>query len=389
MRNALTGAQWADLRTHSGCCVADFRLLLRAELGGRVAANIGLRLLRPPAKVLADDEVFTSSTEVSLLLSRRVTLITGSLDMSAALWDAGTGECSAVLWGHDGAVLAAACSRDGRLLATGSADRSVRLWSGDSGAWRIALRGHRDAVLCIAFSADSAWLISASRDRSARVWSTGNFGGCHAVLRHGAAVTAAALSMSGDEAATSCEDGSVRMWRTSGGAATAELRAPAGAGVANWAALSPDGLRVAAALADGTARVWTREAPAGLFDEQPQTLSCHGREILCSVFAPVARSGAKRLATASADGTCGVWELGGEGTWRLVGRLRGHQGKVLAVDFSPDGTWLATGGQDGDVRVWDAQRLLCARTLRGHIGGVASVAFGSAVDEDDAGPPQA
>jgi len=57
----------------------------------------------------------------------------------------------------------------------------------------------------------------------------------------------------------------------------------------------------------------------------------------------------KRLATASRDGSAGLWDIGGA----LVARLR-HTDAVQNVVFSPDGQWLATSSRDGTTRVWDA-----------------------------------
>ncbi len=55
--------------------------------------------------------------------------------------------------------------------------------------------------------------------------------------------------------------------------------------------------------------------------------------------------------------------------------LRGHARRVLTVAWSPDGRQLASGGDDGAVRVWGALAGSEARLLEGHTRAVRSVAW--------------
>jgi WD40 repeat protein len=56
-----------------------------------------------------------------------------------------------------------------------------------------------------------------------------------------------------------------------------------------------------------------------------------------------------------------LWETG---SGRLLATLRGHTGGVWGVALSADGQLVASGSFDGTVRLWEAQRGSCLRTLQ-------------------------
>lgn len=81
--------------------------------------------------------------------------------------------------------------------------------------------------------------------------------------------------------------------------------------------------------------------------------------------------GGDRVAAASVAGPIDVLDLG---DGRLRQRLRGHSVGTLSLDWSPDGA-LATGGQDGHARLWDAATGEETAAIPGGAGWVARVAW--------------
>ena len=278
-------------------------------------------------------------------------LASGGKDGTARLWSLGTGGQFAMLGGHKSWVSDIAFSPRATFVATASRDGTGRVWAIGKAQPVAVLAAHTNPLIDVTFSPNGEMVATASSDRTARIWKADTGAVLATLAGHGDAVTGVRF-IGNTQAVTGSRDGTVRRW---------------------WIVSAPF-LRPVARFSEPVARVgWV--AP----DRIEAVTEDGARVVLRPDGTVLDRSRAGRdPAPRSPDGTRA--ELVGNdvvlrrpdgGTVRLVG----HRGPVTAVDFSSDGTRVATSSEDNDARVWDARTGEPLLTLRGHFNAVRDVDF--------------
>lgn len=268
------------------------------------------------------------------------------------------------LRGHSLWVMSCVLSSDGTVVVSASVDRTAKVWDARTGQERCTLRGHSGPVFDCALSHDGTTVVSASADKTLKVWDI-HTGQERATLRgHSAAVNGCAVSADGETVVSASADKTLKVWDVRAGRERLTLRGHAD--VVNDCVLSADDGTIASASSDGAVKVWELLTGRGLL-----TLRGHSEPVnACALSAD-----GTTLVSASADGTLKIWDLG-SGQQYLT--LRGHSGQVFGCALSTDGSTVVSASDDDTLKVWDARTGRERLTLPGDSG----VLFGCALSAD-------
>jgi WD40 repeat protein len=81
------------------------------------------------------------------------------------------------------------------------------------------------------------------------------------------------------------------------------------------------------------------------------------------------------LAAGAEDGMVRLWAINGSARLDQPRILSRHQQDVFALSFSPDGSMLASSGRSGLICLWDTETGSCLVTLPGHGDMVFTLTF--------------
>ncbi len=213
---------------------------------------------------------------------------------------------------------------NGQQLAGGCFD-TVRVWDAESGAEVAVLRGHESHsfVHSVSYSPDGGRIVSGSSDGTVRMWDA-----------HGGAKLAVLRVLKQKKIIRS-----YALW------SFAEDWKQLSHGIVFSVSYSPDGRRIASGSGDGIVRIWK---------------TCTRAELVMLRLITIVSAAFPRL---------------GDKNWAILTVLRGHEGCVRSVSYSPDAQRIASGSEDGSVRVWDAESGVELAILQGHDMSVLSSTY--------------
>ncbi|KAK3810066.1 MAG: quinon protein alcohol dehydrogenase-like superfamily [Benniella sp.] len=316
-----------------------------------------------------------------------------SSDRTVNIWEVVTGECIQVCFGHDRGVLCVAgfvwgvvYSPQGDRIASASEDTTVRLWNVEEGSCLHVLSGHSCPAYCISYSPGGEQVASGSMDGDLRVWDA-ETGICHTtLLGHVNSITCVVFSPKSDRIASGSGDRTLRIWDISAGESRFDLIGHSSA--ATCVKSSPNGDLIAFASEDTSIRLWdvetgnhlsgSRDGSARLWDVKTgfclRILAGHEDRVNAVAYSPQGR----RVASASDDNTVRVWSVA-IGECLMI--LLDHTDGVLSVAYSPDGSRIATSSKDQTILVWDAETGDLCQILEGHTNWARDVAYSPQGDQ--------
>jgi U4/U6 small nuclear ribonucleoprotein PRP4 len=215
----------------------------------------------------------------------------------------------------------------GRFVASASFDTTWRLWDTTTGTSILEQDGHSRQVYCVAFHPDGSLISTGGLDGLCKLWDL-RTGRCILNLQgHIKQVISTDFSpTAGHQLATGSQDNTIKIW---------DLRAmKCGYTIPGHTSL------VSQVKYYATSRVPTVQDYESINHNGTSSLkSSRGSPIMSGMF----------LVSSGFDGMVNIWT---DQDYKLLKSLKGHEGKVMGVDVSPDAKYIASAGYDRTFKLW-------------------------------------
>ncbi|XP_015251183.1 PREDICTED: telomerase protein component 1 [Cyprinodon variegatus] len=297
-------------------------------------------------------------------------LAAGCWDGSIIVWNWLQNHIQASLCGHRRSVRSLSFSPSSSMLCSGSMSGEVRVWSTSTSTCVGCFQAHCGTTEKLTFLEEGSMLLSAGSDHTLQLWS-GGLGRSVASLKSDecefeppqkkkkltSEAAALCVAIDGDYAAVGYHGDGIKLFRVDSGEkmwVSADLSASVHCLL--WVHLDPEQSKPELLLSGGSdkcLRLWRKtEGEEGMLEGliHLKTFGVQKESILA------VEQNSTVLATASDDFTIALWplkDLTENSSIKVSAVLRGHQGGVTCMAFSPDGSQLLSGGKDKALMLWN------------------------------------
>ncbi len=194
-------------------------------------------------------------------------------------------------------------------------DPTIRIWWGNNGTLAREIEGHAEAVMDVEYSPDGTMLASASEDNTVKLWDSSDGDFIRNVTTYENYATAVNWSADGTILAAGSHDFNITLFNTTDWSIITQFNSTDGTPTQNYVnaiSFSPNGTYLAAAY---NGRYGT-STPTGLPSQHYNVT---------------------------------VWNMADNTSWTST-----HSNSVYDIAFSHNGTYVASGGKDSNLRIWDS-----------------------------------
>ncbi|TRY98943.1 hypothetical protein DNTS_016997 [Danionella cerebrum] len=303
---------------------------------------------------------FTSNTDgISGCIFLEEVLVATSFDGQLEVWDVASGCRIALITAHSNKITGCDASPDRKLFATVSLDLSLKVWSAKKNS-EVACLGNPTPLNCVKFDPEGQLLAVGCWDGTVSLWNWLEQKNVAILLGHQSSVRSLSFSPSSSILCSGCISGEVRLWSVAAAACVGSFHAHCG----STQSLSfLQGGNVLLSAGQDREKVWAS-------DNLQVSMLClmwmegEGGDILLSGgmdhhIRVWERQGETLAPVGSFDNfTIALW-LKSELTFKSltdptpVSILRGHNGGVTCLAFSPNGKELLSGGKDQALMIWN------------------------------------